>query len=91
VALGGYPALSRRELEHWTDSSSIFEVQLQPGWNRLLIKISTPGPNGHAENGVLFADHGSPDVAYESENIAWMTELPGRSTSTPIIVGSRTS
>src|SRR6185295_542279 len=26
---------------------------------------------------------------YDSENIAWMTELPGRSTSTPIIVGSR--
>jgi len=89
VALGGYPALSRRELEHWTDSSSIFEVQLQPGWNRLLIKISTPGPNGHAEMVCCLRIMDPPDVAYESENIAWMTELPGRSTSTPIIVGSR--
>src|SRR6185295_4166565 len=26
---------------------------------------------------------------YDSENIAWMTELPGRSTSTPVIVGDR--
>jgi hypothetical protein len=30
-----------------------------------------------------------PDVPYESKNIVWMTELPARSTSTPIVVGSR--
>lgn len=89
VALGGYPALSRHELEHWTESSSIFEVNLEPGWNRLLIKISTPGPNGHAEMVCCLRIMDPPDVKYDSENIAWMTELPGRSTSTPIIVGSR--
>lgn len=89
VALGGYPALSRRELEHRIDSSSSFEVQLQPGWNRLLIKLSTPGPNGQAEMVCCLRIMDPPDVAYDSENIAWMTELPGRSTSTPIIVGSR--
>ncbi|HND55632.1 MAG TPA: PQQ-binding-like beta-propeller repeat protein, partial [Pirellulaceae bacterium] len=31
----------------------------------------------------------SADVPYESKNIAWKTELPGRSTSTPIIVADR--
>jgi outer membrane protein assembly factor BamB len=31
----------------------------------------------------------SPDVKYDSENITWIAELPGRSTSTPIIVGER--
>jgi hypothetical protein len=30
-----------------------------------------------------------PDVPYETKNIRWMSELPGRSTSTPIIVGER--
>src|SRR6185503_18887477 len=60
-----------------------------PGWNRLLIKLSTPGPNGHAEMVCCLRLMDPPDVAYESENIAWMSELPGRSTSTPIIVGSR--
>ena len=31
----------------------------------------------------------SGEVKYDSENILWMTELPARSTSTPIIVGDR--
>lgn len=31
----------------------------------------------------------SADVPYESKNIRWMTELPARSTSTPIVVGDR--
>src|SRR5262249_49500292 len=30
-----------------------------------------------------------PTVPYEVKNIRWMAELPGRSTSTPIIVGDR--
>src|SRR5207247_8181725 len=29
------------------------------------------------------------NVEYETKNIRWMTELPGRSTSTPILVGDR--
>lgn len=89
VALGVYPALSRRELEHWTNEASTFEVKLQPGWNRLLIKISSPGPNGHREMLLNLRIMDPPNVAYETENIAWISELPGRSTSTPIIVGER--
>jgi outer membrane protein assembly factor BamB len=89
VALGGYAALSRFELEHWTQASSQFDVNLQPGWNRLLLKLSTPGPNGHKEMICSLRIMDPPDVKYESENIAWMAELPGRSTSTPIVVGER--
>lgn len=89
AVLGGYAAISRFELEYWTDAASRFEVVLEPGWNRLLLKVSTPGPNGHQEMLVNLRIMDPPDVAYESENIAWMTELPGRSTSTPIIVGDR--
>ena len=89
VGLGSYPAVSRRELEHWTHVSSRFDIALQPGWNRLLLKLSTPGPNGHAEMVCCPRIIDSPDVAYDSKNIAWMTELPARSTSTPIIVGDR--
>ncbi len=89
VALGNYPSLSRAELEHWTTSSSKCDITLKPGWNRVLLKLSTPGPNGHEEMVVSLRIVDSPDVAYESENIAWMAELPGRSTSTPIIVEDR--
>ena len=87
--LGYYPSLSRLELEHATSSSANFNVQLQPGWNRLLIKISAPGPGKHEEMRLCLRIMDPPDVAYKSENIAWMTELPARSTSTPIIVGGR--
>jgi outer membrane protein assembly factor BamB len=30
-----------------------------------------------------------PDVAYDSKNILWLAPLPGRSTSTPLLVGDR--
>src|SRR5262249_46314904 len=30
-----------------------------------------------------------PDVPYDSKNILWMAPLPGRSTSTPVLVGDR--
>ena len=89
VALGGYAALSRFELEHWTTASSRFDCTLEPGWNRLLLKLSTPGPNGHKEMVCSLRLMDAPGVKYDSQNIAWMTELPGRSTSTPIVVGER--
>jgi hypothetical protein len=89
VVLGGYPHLSRLELEHSTDSSSKFDIELKAGWNRFLLKISAPGPNGHAEMVCNLRVVDAPDVKYDSQNIAWMTELTGRTTSTPIIVGDR--
>jgi outer membrane protein assembly factor BamB len=89
AVLGGYPGLSRIELEHWTTPSSKFDVTLQPGWNRLLLKVSTPGPSGHQEMLCQLRIMDPPDVKYDQENILWMSQLPGRSTSTPIVVGDR--
>lgn len=89
VVLGAYPGLSRLELDHATSESSAWEMELQPGWNRLLIKLSTPGPNGHAEMQCSLRIMEPTSVRYQSQNIGWMTELPGRSTSTPIVVGER--
>lgn len=87
--LGAYPGLSRIELEHQTAASSRFEMTLEPGWNRLLLKLSTPGPGKHEQMICNLRLMDPPDVAYEQQNIAWMTELPHRSTSTPIIVGDK--
>lgn len=77
MVLGYYTNLSRMELEHSTASASCFNATMEKGWNRLLLKVSTPGPNGHQEMRLNLRIMDPPDVPYDSENIAWMTELPG--------------
>ena len=72
-----------------------FDAVLVKGWNSLLLKIS-------AANGVFKDSQGWKSawfvsaylepiapVAYETQNIAWMTKLTGRSMSQPIVVGDR--
>ena len=89
LILGGYEGVSRYELNHTSDPSPRFEMKLRAGWNRLLVKVSTPPNETYKEQRFLLRLANPADVAYEAKNIAWMTELPGRSTSTPILVGSR--
>jgi outer membrane protein assembly factor BamB len=89
MALGFYPSISKHELGHWDKPSPRFEATLKPGWNRLLLKLSTPSRPGHREMRCCLRIMDPPDVKYESKNIRWMTRLPGRSTSTPILVGNR--
>jgi outer membrane protein assembly factor BamB len=60
-------------------------VELRPGWNNLVVKaVSTKG-------GWNFAAHAAPlpPYEYETENIQWMTRMPGPSWCSPIIVGDR--
>lgn len=89
IGLGFYTAISRHELSHLTQSSPRFDVVLNPGWNRLLLKLSTPNRPGHTDMRCSLRIMDPPDVQYDSKNIRWMTELPARSTSTPILVEDR--
>src|SRR3569623_1956242 len=89
MALGTYPNLSRLELEHLHAEAARMEIELQPGWNRVLLKVSSPRVSGHNDMRVQLRIMDPPDVQYESRNIRWMAELPARSTSTPILVGDR--
>jgi outer membrane protein assembly factor BamB len=89
VALGFYTALSRHELQHLDQPSPRFDADLKPGWNRLLLKMSTPNREGFTDMRCVLRVMDPPGVQYDSKNILWMTPLPGRSTSTPILVGDR--
>jgi outer membrane protein assembly factor BamB len=89
MGLGFYTSLSRLELEHRYQPAPQFELTLQPGWNRLLLKLSTSNKEDWNEMRLHLRIMDPPDVPYDTQNIAWMTELPGRSTSTPILVGDR--
>jgi outer membrane protein assembly factor BamB len=92
VALGSYYPFSR--VEFCTDGigeSPRVELKLQPGWNRLLLKIGAFNRADAAVNHQTFNLRlmDVPAVSYESKNIVWMTELPQRSNATPIVVGDR--
>ncbi len=89
TALGFYTAISTHELRHSVASSPKIDFELKPGWNSLLIKISTSNKEEWQDMQLCLRMSDPPNVAYETKNILWMTPLPGRSTSTPIIVKDR--
>jgi outer membrane protein assembly factor BamB len=89
AALGNYVNLSRFEFGLTHTEAPHFIVQLKPGWNRLLFKVSTETTAGWNQQGFTLRLQERPDIEYESKNIRWMTELPHRSNATPIIVGNR--
>jgi hypothetical protein len=89
TVLGNYANLSRLELDHVTTPSPRFDLDLRSGWNRLLFKVSSYNKDGWAEHRFCLRLLDLPDGPYDSQNVLWMTELPGRSSSTPVVVGDR--
>jgi outer membrane protein assembly factor BamB len=87
--VGSYEGLSRIELEFAEPKSPAFTCELRPGWNRLLLKLTTAPYEGASEMRCHLRIQDPPEVPYESKNILWMAPLPARSTSTPILVGER--
>lgn len=91
-AMGNYYAPSRVEFGEWSPAASPhFDLDLKPGWNRLLVKVSTFNKenSGWTQQQFCLRLLDPPDLAYENKNILWMTELPQRSNATPIVVGDR--
>jgi outer membrane protein assembly factor BamB len=89
MGLGAYPALSKIELGHIDPESPSFDIDLKAGWNRLLLKLGAQDRPGWTDMRVCLRVMDPADVKYETKNVRWMAPLPGRSTSTPIIVGDR--
>jgi hypothetical protein len=89
MTLAGYEPISRHELNNLDQPSPRFDLTLRKGWNRLLLKVSTSNREGFTDMRFHLRMLESPNVRYEEKNILWMAPLPGRSTSTPILVGDR--
>jgi outer membrane protein assembly factor BamB len=88
--MGNYYAFSRVEFGRYDlVPSPRFNLELKPGWNRLLLKISTYNKQGWTDQSFLLRLMDPPDVPYDSKNILWMAELPQRSNATPVIAGNR--
>lgn len=89
IGLGLFTSISRNELDLVNPRSPVFEFDVTSGWNRVLCKLSSGKTEGWTEMQFSLRLGELASVPYENRNIAWMTELPGRSTSTPIVVGDR--
>jgi outer membrane protein assembly factor BamB len=89
VALGNYVNLSRFEFGLTHAAAPRITLDLKPGWNRLLFKVTTETNAGWNQQTFTMRLHDRPDIPYQSKNILWMTELPHRSNATPILVGDR--
>jgi outer membrane protein assembly factor BamB len=73
--------------EHWKGEMQMLgragthvPVELEKGWNRVLIK-------GNSNLNIYQVE--TPDVEYEKKNVVWATKLPNWSDSMPIIVGDK--
>src|SRR5262249_22827204 len=89
MALGNYVNISRHELNHLYAPSPRFDLKLEPGWNRLLLKVGSDNRKGYTDMQFCLRLLELRSVRYESKNILWMTKLPQRSNATPIIVQDR--
>jgi outer membrane protein assembly factor BamB len=88
--MGNYYAPSRVELAIYPlTESPHFDLGLRPGWNRLLLKVSTYNKEGWTDQRFCLRLMDLPTVPYDSKNFLWMTELPQRSNATPILAGDR--
>ncbi|MFO0963980.1 MAG: PQQ-binding-like beta-propeller repeat protein [Gemmataceae bacterium] len=92
ASLGSYYPFSRAEFcREMVAPSPRFDLELKPGWNRLLLRLTsfTREDAGWNRQTFLLRLLDLPSVPYESKNIRWMTELPQRSNAAPLIVGNR--
>jgi outer membrane protein assembly factor BamB len=90
--MGNYYAFSRIELGSYDLTvSPQFKLALKPGWNRLLVKVTTYNKetSGWTQQRFCLRLMDLPNIPYDSKNILWMTELPHRSNATPIVAGNR--
>lgn len=68
-------------------------IALAKGWNSILFRVSWKEAkvnfsSGHQFEARLYTTSRFNDQ-YESENIAWVTKMPGNSVSSPVVVGDR--
>ncbi len=88
--MGNNYSFSRVELGIWELSPAPgFDLELKPGWNRLLFKVSTFNKEGWTDQRFSLRLMDLSTVAYETKNVLWMSELSHRSNATPIVVGDR--
>jgi len=89
MGLGSYVGISRQKQALVHNRSARFEVALQKGWNRLLVKVGSYNAKGSRTMKFALRLLDAEAVPYQQKNILWMTQLPERTNASPIIVGDR--
>ena len=86
---GSHYGISRQKLALVNHHSPQFEMTLKAGWNRLLVKLTSPNVKGWRNLRFAHRLIDVEPVPYEERNIVWKTRLPERTNACPIIVGGR--
>ena len=89
IRLGSYVGISRYKQALTHTPSPKFEMTLEKGWNRLLVKVGAHNRKGWRDMRFAPRFYDPDPVPYDEKNILWMTRLPERSNAPPIIVGDR--
>ncbi|HUV39672.1 MAG TPA: PQQ-binding-like beta-propeller repeat protein, partial [Planctomycetota bacterium] len=87
--LGHVYAISRQRVALTQGVAPSFDIELRKGWNRLLVKSCTS--NRSEWQAMLFVMRitDADPVTHDEKNIVWVTPLPERTNSGPILVGDR--
>jgi outer membrane protein assembly factor BamB len=87
--LGNFVSLSKHDLGQYEGASPAFDLDLTPGWNTLVAKVTSAPYADAREMTFALRISDAKEPPYDEKNIVWKAELPARSTSTPILVGDR--
>jgi outer membrane protein assembly factor BamB len=86
---GSHYGISRQKLALVNHHSPEFEMTLNEGWNRLLLKVTSPNVKGWKNLKFAHRLIDPEPVPYEEKNLVWKTKLPERTNACPIVVGDR--
>jgi outer membrane protein assembly factor BamB len=89
MGLGNYVGISRQKRDLVNHRSPRFQMDLEKGWNRLLVKIGSYNRKGWRamKFAPRFLDAGP--FEYADRNVLWATSLPERTNASPVIVRDR--
>jgi outer membrane protein assembly factor BamB len=87
---GNHYSISRQKLAVVHGRSPQCELNLREGWNRLLVRVSSPQKHlkGWRTQQFTHCLRDSEPV-YETKNIVWESKMPERTNACPIVVGDR--
>ncbi len=88
MGLGHVYGISRQRVALQNGVAPEFTIEIRKGWNSLLVKGTTC--RSSAWQGMRFCMRITDEpLSYDEKNIKWVTAMPERTNSSPIVVGDR--
>lgn len=89
MGLGSYVGISRQKQDLVHQSSPKIALNLQAGWNQLLVKVGSYNARGSRTCKFAARLLDAKPTTYDQTHLLWSTDLIERTNASPIIVGDR--